>query len=141
MTPKKFDRLLPKLLLATVGVLLIMSPYVWAERGVVLRIEKTDTYYPEKRVALVIGNSKYQEKPLQNATNDAKDMAKTLHKYGFTVILKQNLDQEAMDQAIDEFEQRIDKHGISLISLFQICLKKTTDEETTDKEPMSASMN
>jgi formylglycine-generating enzyme required for sulfatase activity len=76
MTPKKFDRLLPKLLLATVGVLLIMSPYVWAERGVVLFPKKTDAYYPEKRVALVIGNSKYQEKPLQNATNDAKDIAK-----------------------------------------------------------------
>jgi len=107
MTPIKFDCLLPKLLL---GVLLIMSLCAWAETGVVPK----DTYHPEKRVALVIGNSKYQEKPLPNAANDAKDLAQALQKYGFTVIHKQDLDQDAMDQAIDDFEQRISKNGISL---------------------------
>jgi len=107
MTPIKFDCLLPKLLLAT-WMLLIMSPSAWAEAGVVPK----DTYHT--RVALVIGNSKYQKGQLPNATNDAKDMAQALQKYGFTVIHKQDIDQDAMEQAIDEFEQRISKNGISL---------------------------
>jgi hypothetical protein len=106
--------LLPKLLLAA-SVLLCSLNAVWAdERGQVLHPKKTDAYHPEKRVALVIGNSKYQEKPLPNAANDAKDMAQALQKYGFTVIHKQNLDQDAMEQAIDDFEQHISKNGISL---------------------------
>jgi len=105
--------LLPKLLLAA-SVLLIISPCAWAERGTVLFPKKTDAYHSEKRVALVIGNSNYQEKPLPNAVNDAKDMAQALQKYGFTVIHKQDLEQDAMEQAIDDFEQRISKNGISL---------------------------
>ncbi|OAD23012.1 peptidase C14, caspase catalytic subunit p20 [Candidatus Thiomargarita nelsonii] len=41
-------------------------------------------------------------------------MAQALQKYGFTVIHKQDLEQDAMEQAIDDFEQRISKNGISL---------------------------
>jgi len=114
MTLRTFGCLLPKLLLAA-GVLLIMSPCVWAdERGQVLRLKKTDAYHPEKRVALVIGNSNYQEKPLPNAANDAKDMALVLQKYGFTVIHKQDLDHRQFKSAIRDFKQRIHKDGISL---------------------------
>jgi len=112
MTPIKFDCLLPKLLLAT-WMLLIMSPSAWAEA-----VPKDTT-----RVALVIGNSNYQKGQLPNATNDAKDMAQALQKYGFTVIHKQDLDQDAMDQAIDDFEQRISKNGISLFYYAGHCMQ------------------
>jgi len=41
----------------------------------------------EKRVALIIGVSQYQQvKPLRNPANDAKLMAETLQKVGFTLI-------------------------------------------------------
>ncbi len=38
-----------------------------------------------KKVALVIGNSAYPEKPLENPGNDAKDMAAALQKFNFEV--------------------------------------------------------
>lgn len=40
----------------------------------------------EKRLALVIGNSKYGNAPLKNPANDAKAMAKTLKNLNFDVI-------------------------------------------------------
>ncbi|MEI7582744.1 caspase family protein [Runella sp.] len=59
---------------------------------------------PEK-VALVIGNGLYPDKPLelQNPTNDAKDMAELLGKLGFKVLLYTNLTKEGMDKAHSEF--------------------------------------
>ena len=50
------------------------------------------------RLALVIGNGKYPEGRLENPVNDARDIAKTLEKVGFEVMLETNVGLEAMDR-------------------------------------------
>ena len=69
----------------------------------------------DKRVALVIGNSAYQQgSPLPNALNDARDMAAALRELGFTVIPGENLDRRAMEDAIITFGERLQGEGVSL---------------------------
>ncbi len=71
----------------------------------------------EERLALVIGNGAYQ-KPvptLDNPVNDANDMAKVLRNLGFEVILKHNLSNRAMTEAIQSFGDRLaQKRGVGL---------------------------
>ncbi len=57
--------------------------------------------------ALVIGNSEYAYSPLTHPIHDAKDMADTLRKMGFSVTVKTNLNNHAMNKAISEFGQRL----------------------------------
>jgi uncharacterized caspase-like protein len=60
--------------------------------------------HAEKRVALVIGNSAYQNTPaLPNPKNDATDMAAALTALGFDVALSTDLDKRGMDQAFHRF--------------------------------------
>ncbi len=68
-----------------------------------------------KKVALVIGNKKYQFGRLRNTVNDATDMARVLKNIGFEVILKTDLDQRGMDEVIDQFGVRLaETRGIGL---------------------------
>jgi hypothetical protein len=63
-----------------------------------------------KRVALVIGNGKYQHAglpELANPTHDAEDIAKALRGFGFEVIERKNQSMEEMDSAITEFGRKI----------------------------------
>jgi len=60
-----------------------------------------------KPLALVIGNLTYEHKPLRNTINDVIDIAAVLRKIGFEVILKTNLNQSQMDDAIDNFGNRL----------------------------------
>lgn len=60
-----------------------------------------------RRVALVIGNAAYAHAaPLQNATNDATDIAEALGRYGFSVVSGTDLTQEQMDRALLDFQAR-----------------------------------
>jgi hypothetical protein len=52
---------------------------------------------PERRTALVIGNSSYNTGSLRNPVNDADDMAAALKRLGFDVILKKNATQQDME--------------------------------------------
>jgi uncharacterized caspase-like protein len=63
------------------------------------------------RVALVIGNATYPERPLKNPTNDAQDLAAALTASGFKVTLKQNLGADAMKEAISEFGDALRRDG------------------------------
>jgi formylglycine-generating enzyme required for sulfatase activity len=66
------------------------------------------TEEPETRVALVIGNGKYQfNKTLKNPVNDATDMASVLKSSGFAVTLLTDVGRAAMEKAVRDF-------GISL---------------------------
>jgi hypothetical protein len=69
---------------------------------------------PEKRLALVIGNSDYGDPPLSQALNDAEDMTIVLQSLGFTVIKKTNLDQQEMEEAVAEFSRRIQNGEVAL---------------------------
>ncbi len=69
----------------------------------------------QNRVALVIGNSRYQKVgSLSNPTNDADDIAKALQALGFDVIKVLNADKKQMDAALETFRLKLDKGGIGV---------------------------
>jgi len=68
----------------------------------------------EQRRALVIGNSAYSSGPLKNPVNDASDMATMLRKLGFIVTLKRNAGLQEMEEAIEEFGNKLKRGGVGL---------------------------
>lgn len=68
----------------------------------------------EQRVALVIGNSAYPAAPLKNPLNDARAISKTLNQVGFEVLLRTNLSQKAMIEAVREFSTRLKEGDVAL---------------------------
>ena len=76
---------------------------------------------PEKRVALVIGNSAYNTSPLKNPINDARDMRVALREFGFTIYnhngrVTDNLRYEDMKWAIRDFGKEIkDNYDVALV--------------------------
>ncbi len=68
----------------------------------------------ERRIALVIGNGTYSFGPLKNPVNDATDMAAALRKLGFNVILKKNANLEIMEEAVEDFGNRLKRGGVGL---------------------------
>jgi septal ring-binding cell division protein DamX len=56
-----------------------------------------------ERVALVIGNGNYAERPLRRPVQDAGDMAALLKKLGFTVTVATELTLEQMESRVQEF--------------------------------------
>jgi hypothetical protein len=74
-------------------------------------IVQTDT---EKRTALVIGNSQYDVGRLKNPVNDATDIASSLRRHGFAVVLKKNARQQEMEEAIRNFGRQLKRGGVGL---------------------------
>jgi hypothetical protein len=73
---------------------------------------------PEKRIALVIGNSAYQNVArLDNPRNDAVLMAETLSSLGFTLVgghAQLDLDKPAMDTAVQNFGRQVQGADVAL---------------------------
>jgi hypothetical protein len=71
---------------------------------------------PQKRLALVMGNAKYQGyAPLKNPVNDATDLANVLEKLNFDVTLKTNLNYAQMEDAILDFYDKLtENQGVGL---------------------------
>jgi uncharacterized caspase-like protein len=69
----------------------------------------------DKKVALVIGNSAYRKvQTLSNPVNDAKDVAASLKRIGFTVLEQTDLDRKAMRGLIEDFNKAIQGADIAL---------------------------
>jgi hypothetical protein len=69
----------------------------------------------ERRVALVIGNSKYAYTPaLSNPHNDAEDIAGALTKVGFEVTVGYDLDQVRFAGMIDEFARALEGADVGM---------------------------
>lgn len=68
----------------------------------------------ETRVALVIGNSDYRSAPLDNPANDASDLAAALEKQGFNVLVRENVGERGLKEAVDVFAKHLKKGGIGL---------------------------
>src|ERR1700675_1249178 len=72
----------------------------------------------EKRVALVVGNSAYQNvTPLDNPSKDAGLMAETLTRLGFTLVggrAQLDLDKAAMDNAVQNFGRQVQGADVAL---------------------------
>ncbi|OGR36424.1 MAG: hypothetical protein A2051_00165 [Desulfovibrionales bacterium GWA2_65_9] len=68
----------------------------------------------ERRVALVIGNGAYPTAQLKNPVNDATDMAASLQRLGFEVVLLVNANQQQMDSSVREFGLKLRQGGAGL---------------------------
>jgi len=66
------------------------------------------------RKALVIGNANYANKPLQNPTKDAKDLASSLEKMGFNVKVVLDADRLKMEREIDSYTASLTSKDISI---------------------------
>lgn len=70
----------------------------------------------ERRVALVIGNNNYLHVPkLEKAVNDADAVSKELKKVGFEVIQVSDGGQKKMNQAVNDFTQRVAGGGVGVL--------------------------
>lgn len=67
-----------------------------------------------KRLALVVGNSRYPGQELVNTVNDANAMSLKLRSLGFEVIYVTEADRRTLDQKINEFGQRARGYDVAL---------------------------
>jgi len=68
----------------------------------------------ERRVALVIGNSRYAVGPLNNPGNDARAITDLLQSLGFEVLSHVDLDLVGMRRALADFGERMAEGGVAL---------------------------
>jgi len=100
-------RLLPGLLIS------ISTLSLWGQTPAdprALRVQQTGAQpgRQEVRVALVIGNDRYRHvDPLRNACADARAMASRLEGTGFQVLLRTDVDEKGMKEALRTFKNRI----------------------------------
>lgn len=69
----------------------------------------------ERRVALVVGNAKYEVSPLLNPTNDSADVAAKLKSYGFEVVYRENLKMRQIGSMLREFKSKLSPGSTALI--------------------------
>ena len=73
---------------------------------------------PEQRVALVIGNSNYQNAPqLANPDNDAESMAQFLNSAGFEVVAATDLNQNDMLRVVQDFSAKVSARGPNTVAM------------------------
>ena len=73
---------------------------------------------PEQRIALVIGNSKYQNTvQLSNPGNDTRAVAQLLNSAGFEVISATDLSHNQMIQAVQEFSGKLAGRGPNTVAM------------------------
>ncbi|TQF36639.1 hypothetical protein UNPF46_21740 [Bradyrhizobium sp. UNPF46] len=73
---------------------------------------------PEQRVALVIGNSNYQNAPqLANPDNDAQSMAQFLNSAGFEVVAATDLTQNDMLRVVQDFSAKVSARGPNTVAM------------------------
>ncbi|MGL9616423.1 caspase family protein [Bradyrhizobium sp. U531] len=73
---------------------------------------------PEQRVALVIGNSNYQNAPqLANPDNDAQSMAQFLNSAGFEVVAATDLGQNDMLRVVQDFSAKVSARGPNTVAM------------------------
>ena len=68
----------------------------------------------DKKIALVIGNSKYEVGPLTNPENDARAMAKSLRDTGFEVMEYTNLKKRELEESLRAFGSKVSRGGVAL---------------------------
>lgn len=72
------------------------------------------SFTTEKRLALVIGNAKYEGSPLKNPVNDARAMKATLESLGFKVLYYENLGGKEMEEALVRFSSELINYKVGL---------------------------
>ena len=95
--------------IAWIGLSLTSAPGLADDRGF-----KPGSPSHERRVALVIGNARYDAAPLKNPGNDARLMATTLRELGFEVTVGYDMSQNRMREAIETFGRQLKGGGVGL---------------------------
>src|SRR5262252_2379962 len=75
---------------------------------------------PERRFALVIGNSEYKAGQQPTAANDAGLIAETLRTAGFDVAGARDLDQDTLRRSIREFLDKVSAAGPQAVSFIYL---------------------
>ncbi|HLN20569.1 MAG TPA: caspase family protein [Bacteroidales bacterium] len=79
------------------------------------RVVKYSKAIAQKRIALVLGNSNYNNKtPLKNPVQDANLMEATLEDLGFEVDKRLDLTLQGMRDAVREFSQKMKDYNVAL---------------------------
>jgi uncharacterized caspase-like protein len=68
-----------------------------------------------KRVALLIGNAKYQQMPLKFPVSDVRLIGSELQSLGFTTQIVTDADRKTMVRAIDDFGKQAETAAIAMI--------------------------
>lgn len=69
----------------------------------------------ESKVALIIGNGKYQHtSQLDNSVNDAVAITKKLRRLGWDVLLHTNVTKRQIDQAVYTFSKKISRSNVAM---------------------------
>jgi len=71
--------------------------------------------FSSNRIALVIGNGAYRNRPLQNAKNDADDISEVLKKTGFDVIDIRDASLPQMRNAVRQFGDKLLTKDVGLV--------------------------
>lgn len=78
--------------------------------------EKNQAFHSAaNRLALVIGNKDYPQRPLINPVNDARDIKAALEQVGFRVIYRENASLTTMDGAVHEFVHGLAKDTVGVV--------------------------
>ena len=102
-----------RLVLLTLALILAIGCEAFAQRGV--RIEGRKPPISGTRVALVIGNSGYQNiSRLRNPVNDARAIGKILRENGFQVTALLDADRRDMLRAVQDFGRKLRSGGVGL---------------------------
>ena len=88
--------------------------YLQVIAAIALLVAVANAQSAERRVALVVGNSAYADKPLRNPVNDAELMQRTLKDLGFEVSLLRNADRRALLGGLRDFEARARNADVAL---------------------------
>ncbi|MEA3332169.1 MAG: caspase family protein [Pseudomonadota bacterium] len=77
-------------------------------------VSKTASAAQQRRLAVVIGNSKYEKSQLKNPVNDAQAMARLLRRLDFEVDLVENGGRRAMVTMINSFGRKLRQADVGL---------------------------
>ncbi len=75
------------------------------------RIKRVDLRKNDERTALLIGISRYEERPLSNPVNDVERMRAVLADVGFDVVVKTDLNRRQFKDTVTEFGARLKANG------------------------------
>lgn len=79
-----------------------------------------NAHEPERRFALVIGNSEYRSGRQPTAANDAGLIAEALRTAGFDVAGARDLDKDTLSRSIDEFLDKVTAAGPQTVSVVYV---------------------
>ncbi|GAX41227.1 peptidase C14 caspase catalytic subunit p20 [Tolypothrix sp. NIES-4075] len=103
------------IVLTLLAFYILFVPTNQAQSQILPSSQKLLAVASQKRVALVIGNSRYLPgMELNNPINDAEDMSKVLRELGFDVIKVVDADKKQMEIALEKFHYKLAQGSVGM---------------------------